>query len=175
MPTFHRIAKSIQLRGTLFFRGEADRYELSCNRWWVLEEEQYQCFCARNQWFCWNCTWNWSGRCHSRFGEQRRNSFHKWFEGSWSHFRFSGCVDFKSATERWAEIYSRQTTLQNQGGKKAKKNKYVLMNAPNEKLSAIISLLPGMKVHLFCLWPKQGGAAFTVYWVKMNFGKRLSN
>ncbi|GDX43793.1 ATP phosphoribosyltransferase [Bacteroidota bacterium] len=29
--------------------------------------------------------------------------------------------------------------------KKAKKNKYVLMNAPNEKLSAIISLLPGMK------------------------------
>ncbi len=29
--------------------------------------------------------------------------------------------------------------------KKAKKNKYVLMNAPNEKLSEIISLLPGMK------------------------------
>jgi len=29
--------------------------------------------------------------------------------------------------------------------KKAKKNKYVLMNAPNEKLSAIISLLTGMK------------------------------
>jgi len=29
--------------------------------------------------------------------------------------------------------------------KKAKKNKYVLMNAPNEKLSVIISLLPGMK------------------------------
>jgi len=29
--------------------------------------------------------------------------------------------------------------------KKAKKNKYVLMNAPNNKLSQIISLLPGMK------------------------------
>ena len=29
--------------------------------------------------------------------------------------------------------------------KKAKKNKYVLMNSPNEKLSEIISLLPGMK------------------------------
>lgn len=29
--------------------------------------------------------------------------------------------------------------------KKAKKNKYVLMNVPNEKLSEIISLLPGMK------------------------------
>jgi len=29
--------------------------------------------------------------------------------------------------------------------KKAKKSKYILMNAPNEKLSAIISLLPGMR------------------------------
>jgi ATP phosphoribosyltransferase len=29
--------------------------------------------------------------------------------------------------------------------KKAKKNKYVLLNAPNEKLEKIISLLPGMK------------------------------
>ena len=29
--------------------------------------------------------------------------------------------------------------------KKAKKNKYVLLNAPNEKLDKIISLLPGMK------------------------------
>ncbi len=29
--------------------------------------------------------------------------------------------------------------------KKAKRNKYVLLNAPNEKLSEIISLLPGMK------------------------------
>jgi ATP phosphoribosyltransferase len=29
--------------------------------------------------------------------------------------------------------------------KKAKNNKYVLLNAPNEKLQEIISLLPGMK------------------------------
>ena len=29
--------------------------------------------------------------------------------------------------------------------KKAKKSKYILMNAPNEKLNAIISLLPGMR------------------------------
>jgi ATP phosphoribosyltransferase len=29
--------------------------------------------------------------------------------------------------------------------KKAKKNKYVLLNAPNEQLEKIISLLPGMK------------------------------
>ena len=29
--------------------------------------------------------------------------------------------------------------------KKAKRNKYVLLNAPNEKLEAIIALLPGMK------------------------------
>jgi ATP phosphoribosyltransferase len=29
--------------------------------------------------------------------------------------------------------------------KKAKRNKYVLMNAPNEKLSEIIALLPGMR------------------------------
>jgi len=32
-----------------------------------------------------------------------------------------------------------------QAVKKAKKNKYVLLNAPNEKLTEIISLLPGMK------------------------------
>jgi ATP phosphoribosyltransferase len=32
-----------------------------------------------------------------------------------------------------------------QAVKKAKKNKYVLLNAPNEKLDEIISLLPGMK------------------------------
>jgi len=29
--------------------------------------------------------------------------------------------------------------------KKAKRNKYILLNAPNEKLQEIISLLPGMK------------------------------
>jgi len=29
--------------------------------------------------------------------------------------------------------------------KKAKNNKYILLNAPNEKLTEIISLLPGMK------------------------------
>jgi ATP phosphoribosyltransferase len=29
--------------------------------------------------------------------------------------------------------------------KKAKKNKYVLLNAPNDKVDKIISLLPGMK------------------------------
>lgn len=29
--------------------------------------------------------------------------------------------------------------------KKAKRNKYVLMNAPNDKLQRIIALLPGMK------------------------------
>jgi ATP phosphoribosyltransferase len=29
--------------------------------------------------------------------------------------------------------------------KKAKKNKYVLLNAPNDKIDTIISLLPGMK------------------------------
>jgi len=29
--------------------------------------------------------------------------------------------------------------------KKAKRNKYVLLNAPNDKLEKIISLLPGMK------------------------------
>ena len=29
--------------------------------------------------------------------------------------------------------------------KKAKNNKYILLNAPNEKLKQIISLLPGMK------------------------------
>ena len=29
--------------------------------------------------------------------------------------------------------------------KKSKRNKYVLLNAPNEKLAEIISLLPGMK------------------------------
>jgi ATP phosphoribosyltransferase len=29
--------------------------------------------------------------------------------------------------------------------KKAKNNKYILLNAPNEKLNEIISLLPGMK------------------------------
>jgi ATP phosphoribosyltransferase len=29
--------------------------------------------------------------------------------------------------------------------KKAKRNKYVLLNAPNDKLNEIISLLPGMK------------------------------
>src|SRR5690348_13073611 len=32
-----------------------------------------------------------------------------------------------------------------QSVKKAKNNKYVLLNAPNEKLEAIIKLLPGMK------------------------------
>jgi ATP phosphoribosyltransferase len=32
-----------------------------------------------------------------------------------------------------------------QAVKKAKNNKYILLNAPNEKLSEIISLLPGMK------------------------------
>ncbi len=32
-----------------------------------------------------------------------------------------------------------------QAVKKAKNNKYVLLNAPNEKLKEIISLLPGMK------------------------------
>jgi ATP phosphoribosyltransferase len=29
--------------------------------------------------------------------------------------------------------------------KKAKNNKYILLNAPNEKLNEIVSLLPGMK------------------------------
>jgi len=32
-----------------------------------------------------------------------------------------------------------------QAVKKAKRNKYVLLNAPNDKLNEIISLLPGMK------------------------------
>ena len=32
-----------------------------------------------------------------------------------------------------------------QAVKKAKRNKYILLNAPNDKLDAIINILPGMK------------------------------
>jgi ATP phosphoribosyltransferase len=48
-----------------------------------------------------------------------------------------------------------------QSVKKAKNNKYILLNAPNDKLAEIIALLPGMKSPTVLPWPSRAGAAYT--------------
>jgi ATP phosphoribosyltransferase len=61
-------------------------------------------------------------------------------------------------------LYRMHTVQQSNG------NKYILLNAPNEKLEEIIEILPGMKVQQFYLYMKRDGAQYTLWFTKKNFG-----
>lgn len=47
--------------------------------------------------------------------------------------------------------------------KTAEDKKYVLMNAPKEKLDEIVSVLPGMKSPTVMPWRKKAGARYIPY------------
>lgn len=59
--------------------------------------------------------------------------------------------------------------------KTAEDKKYVLMNAPKDKLEEIVSVLPGMKSPTVMPLAQEDGALCTLFWMRKAFGKLSEN
>ena len=59
--------------------------------------------------------------------------------------------------------------------KAAEDKKYVLMNAPTERLEEIIEVLPGMKSPTGCHWHKKDGVRYIQCLTRNVFGRSSEN